>query len=283
MTDDILTPDAALILAKRLIEEDKPAAAMETYRGILAEYPRHRKALKELKNLEKTIPSQSNGGNLQADMEKLMQLYTTKKLDQAMTHAKHLCRRYPDQPMPFNILGVIHASRGNNDEAVQNYAQALSIAPEYLDAHNNLGAALHALGNHEAAIRCYQKVISINPRDADAFFNQGNSFMSLGRYLQAVQCYQLSIEFRPLYAAAHYSLGTALKDLGQPEQALESFKNTVKIDPTLVNAHLRIGNLLREMNLYDAAIAALNAGLALNPDSQEIKHFLNEAQNHDDN
>ena len=107
--------------------------------------------------------------------------------------------------------------------------------------------------------------------------------MSLGRYLQAVQCYQLSIEFRPLYAAAHYSLGTALKDLGQPEQALESFKNTVKIDPTLVNAHLRIGNLLREMNLYDAAIAALNAGLALNPDSQEIKHFLNEAQNHDDN
>lgn len=313
MNDDTLTTDTAMMLAERQIEEGKPEAAIETYRGILAKYPKHQKALKGLKYLEKTIPGQSNGANFQADMEKLMELYTSQKLDQAMTQAKTLCKRCPDQPMPFNIMGVIQAYRGNNDEAVQNYVQALAIAPEYLDAHNNLGAALHSLGKYEEAISSYQKATRINPRDADAFFNTGNSFMSLGRPLQAIECYKTAVAIRPLHVAAHYSLGTAFKDLGQLKPSLESYNNAASIDPKFVDAHMRIGDVLRELNMYDGAIASyinaikvqadhvdahkslgttllqvnrreeataiLNAGLTLRPDSQEMKHFLNAARN----
>ena len=85
-----------------------------------------------------------------------------------MLQAKRLCEMYPEQPMPYNVMGVLLAQREDHEAAVDNYRQALDLEPEYVDALNNLGSSLHNLGNYQEAIDCYRKVIQLAGQDADA-------------------------------------------------------------------------------------------------------------------
>ena len=49
------------------------------------------------------------------------------------------------------------------EAAIENYKQALSIRPDYVEAHNNIGEALEQQGKLAAAIECYGRSLRINP------------------------------------------------------------------------------------------------------------------------
>ena len=55
-------------------------------------------------------------------------------------------------------LGVAYVDQDSLKEAIQAYKTALTLKPDYADAHNNLGDAYKDLGRLEEAIREYQIV-----------------------------------------------------------------------------------------------------------------------------
>jgi tetratricopeptide (TPR) repeat protein len=313
MVKESLTPDQAMAAAKQLVKQGNPAAAITLYQQILAKAPQHKKAKKELRALQRSVSGTGSQPSLQDEMARLMQFYNAGRLDQALTQAKRLCHLYPDQPVPYNIAGVILATRGENEAAITGYQQALSIEPGYIDVSNNLGSALHSLGRYEEALACYKNTIHLNPSDADAYYNMGNSLKALERLTEAATSYQKSINIRPLYAPAHVGLGNALKEQNKPNQAVASYRNAIDIDPKLIDAYVNIGSVLHMKRLYVPAIAwykdaiklhpghlRAQLGLALNlmetgkreealatcqkcleqdPDSREARHLLNIAEN----
>ena len=54
-------------------------------------------------------------------------------------------------------MGNVLQEFGKLDEAVASYNKALSIKPDYADAHSNLGTALGELGKLDEAVASYKQ------------------------------------------------------------------------------------------------------------------------------
>ena len=73
------------------------------------------------------------------------------RLPQAETIYQQILQSNPNQPVALHLLGVIAHQVGKNDTAVDLITKAISIKPDYVEAHNNLGAVLQKLGKLEEA------------------------------------------------------------------------------------------------------------------------------------
>ena len=62
----------------------------------------------------------------------------------------------------LHFLGVLHHQRGQRDAAVASIEQAIGLAPDDADAHNNLGNVLE-LGRLELAFGAYRRVVELAP------------------------------------------------------------------------------------------------------------------------
>lgn len=69
--------------------------------------------------------------------------------------------------------GLAASKRGNYDEAIGHYYQAIAKEPANFMAHNNLGVAYYKKGEKETAKEHVKKSIEINPNYADAYYNMG--------------------------------------------------------------------------------------------------------------
>ena len=72
----------------------------------------------------------------------------------------------------YNIRGTRYANLGQLDTAISYYEKALSIKPNYAEAHYNLGYTLQRLGQLDAAVRSYKKAVAIKPEYAEAHTNK---------------------------------------------------------------------------------------------------------------
>jgi tetratricopeptide (TPR) repeat protein len=69
--------------------------------------------------------------------------------------------------------GLAASKRGNYDEAIGHYYQAIAKEPANFMAHNNLGVAYYKKGEIVGAKEHLMKSIEINPKYADAYYNMG--------------------------------------------------------------------------------------------------------------
>ena len=270
--------DETLETARQLAKTGNIPAAAQMLQAALASSPKNKKIKNALRALQKQVIAQNLDGNLKVDMAKLMQLYSAGKMDHALTQAKHLCHLYPDQPVPFNVMGVIHAGRYEYTSAVDCYEKALAIAPQFVDAINNLGSALHKLQRPEEAVQRFAQVIKLQPRDADAYYNLGNVLLSNDQPEEAIVHFQQAIEFRPLYPPAHYQLGNALRLSGEENHAITSYRNAISMSPKLIDAHINIGEILYNQKDYASAIECFLDALDIQPDHPGIRRKLGLSQ-----
>ena len=59
------------------------------------------------------------------------------------------------------------------DAALQEYAEAIKVNPNFSEAYYNLGLVLHRQGEKEAAITAYRQSLVINPTSVAALYNLG--------------------------------------------------------------------------------------------------------------
>ena len=62
--------------------------------------------------------------------------------------------------------------KGELDAAIEQFTQALSIKPDFAEAHYNLGVALQEKDDFNAAIGSYEKACVINPSYIKAYLKR---------------------------------------------------------------------------------------------------------------
>ena len=72
----------------------------------------------------------------------------------------------------YNIKGKRYAKSGELETSISFYEKAISIKPEYVDAHYNLGSVNHKLGRLDSAVTSYKKVVAISPNYAKTHNNK---------------------------------------------------------------------------------------------------------------
>ena len=134
----------------------------------------------------------------------------------------------------YNIRGTKYANLGQLDTAISYYEKALSIKPDYAEAHYNLGFSLHRLGQLDAAVRSYKKVVAIKPDYAEAHNNKILSviyFFTNGQIPDAIDTLEALIKDNPNDALLFNMIGGCYASLGQPDMAVKNYEQALAIKP----------------------------------------------------
>jgi len=122
------------------------------------------------------------------------------------------------------MYAVDLVEKGETQQAVDQYREALRINPQLLPAWNNLGNLLNDLGQQEDAIQCYKTALSIDAHYAKAHANLARLLAARGDLAGAARHYQDAVEADPTYLKAQVNLLKILVLLERFGKALTWFR-----------------------------------------------------------
>src|SRR5262249_313640 len=89
------------------------------------------------------------------------------------------------------------ARKGQSDEAMVHYQQAITLEPNYADAYYNRGNLLFAKGQIDDAIADWERTLQLQPNDVDANTCLGNALLRKGSLNEAIAHYETALALAP--------------------------------------------------------------------------------------
>jgi len=175
----------------------------------------------------------------------------------------------------FNA-GKEHFKTNNLEKAIACYQEALTLAPDYIPAYNQLGNTWQLLGLTEEAIACYQKVLALNPNLAAAHCNLGSIWQIQGNTQDAITAYQQAIALKPDFILAYQNLAGLYSNEGQFAEAVAMIQQALAHQPSQIQGaqlHLQLGDIYRQWGDAEAAIKAYRE--AIRWDGQSASAYQN--------
>ncbi len=112
----------------------------------------HRGAFDKVNSYLTSNPKDPNGWLLYG-----ISLINQNKLDEAADVFSRLIQLYPESPEPYNNLAVVHARKGENEEAVKVLLQAFETHPSYAQVQTNLKSIYATL-----ATQAYNRALNLD-------------------------------------------------------------------------------------------------------------------------
>ncbi len=189
------------------------------------------------------------------------------RLAQAEELYRQILEVSPEHQDALHLLGRLALDRGDAQTAIELITRSIKGNPDP-DCFFNLARAHQALHNTDDAIACYQKALSIKPDFAEAHNNLGNEYKDQGKIEEAIACYQQALAIEPDFAEAHCNLGNALRARGDLDRAVSSYHQALSFNPDYPEAINGLGTVLDDRCDVDGAITCFLQALAIKDDNQ---------------
>ena len=176
-----------------------------------------------------------------------------------------------------NNLANILKERGQLDQAVGHYRQALLLKPGSAQIHLNLADAHQARGESAAALRHYRRALKAEPDRVETYLKLGNALLGQNASAEAIEHYRQALRLAPNLALAHSNLGAALAIQRQDAEAIEHYRRALQLKPDFAEAHNNLGRLLALQGQFTAAIEHYRRALQLKPTYRQARANLAEA------
>ena len=156
------------------------------------------------------------------------------------------------------------------DEAIRLLKRAVELAPQFMEAMNNLGTIYFQKGEFAVAENYFRQALAIEPEAFEPMVNLGGVLLATGSAHEAIEFNQRAQELRPLDALANAQLGLGYFRLGEFGPALEYLERTKELDPAhFSNPQLTIARIHLRRSQREAALRELEDFLERHPDSRE--------------
>jgi Flp pilus assembly protein TadD len=168
-------------------------------------------------------------------------------------------------------------TRGSDPRALIQEAMArhnLEKNPEDFEAQYNLAALLQMRGQLNESISHFFQAVRIRPGDAIANNALGAALLASGRVGESIPHLDAALKARPDYFDAHYNLGNALASQGDFGQALAHFRTAVRLNPEDSSAEANLGSALAETGNRTEARLHFQRALKLNPENELARENL---------
>lgn len=128
-------------------------------------------------------------------------------------------------------LGLSHAGQGDYRDAIRSWKRSLDFSPFRREALYNIGLAYEELGNNERAVDYYADARRVDPTYLSALEGLFRLHIQEGAYLEAVNVLKDWIKITPHDAGLHRIIGHCYRKEGMNDEALEHLKKAVELDP----------------------------------------------------
>jgi len=163
------------------------------------------------------LPKQAPGSNPRAQIQEAM--------------ARHNLDKNPDDFEAHYNLAALLQTRGQANESITHFSQAVRIRPDDATASNALGAALLASGRVAEAIPHLTAALKARPEYFDAHYNLGNALASQGDFTAALVHFRSAVRLNPEDSGAEANLGSALAETGNRGEARLHYQRALKLNP----------------------------------------------------
>jgi eukaryotic-like serine/threonine-protein kinase len=162
------------------------------------------------------------------------------------------------------------------EQALANCRTAIALDARLPAAHVTLGLLNATLGKNDIALEEFHKALDINPRDASALTGMARVYESTGKIADAEANYKHAIALRPDYWESYSALGDFYDRQKRVQDSIAQYREVIKLTPDNTSAYNDLG--VAYMELSDsksdaAAEAAFQKSIQLAPNYQAFANL----------
>lgn len=161
----------------------------------------------------------------------------------------------------------LHASQaGQHEKAAEFYAEAVSLAPGYVEAWNNLGNEYRMLKRWQKAEQALGRALALEPQSALVRLNLGMLYLGQGKMERARHSLEAAINKDPRQATAHFLLGMIAYQRQEMDPAAREFRRALELDPQAApQAKVYLASILAWQGRFSEAVRELEEFLQDHP------------------
>jgi Flp pilus assembly protein TadD len=91
--------------------------------------------------------------------------------------------------------GLLQAGEGRDAKAAEAFRRALSVKPDWAEAHSLLGSALARSGNYAEAEQELRKAVTLKPDYAEGWYYLGQFYQERGKAKEAEDAFRKAKQF----------------------------------------------------------------------------------------
>jgi tetratricopeptide (TPR) repeat protein len=190
-------------------------------------------------------------------------------------------QKFPRKAVKEFDRGVHSDQERKTDDAIRHYEKAVSLAPGFYPARNNLGSDYLGKSDFVEARKQFEEAIRLNKDDSQAYFNLGNVFTLTNQFADAETVLNQGLQKRPDSAFGYFLRGSLYSRTGKVSEAERDLRHALQLDSTMPQAYLQLVNLYLQQNRKADAISELENFLHAFPEgsfSPKAKEVLKRLQ-----
>ena len=165
--------------------------------------------------------------------EAQLQNYRRKKgndwLDWAQVSLTKAEARNPDSVPVCLLAGLLKQTRGEYDEAANDFNRAIELDPKSGEAYRRLAYLYQSMNRPGDALATYRKAIGVEPSYYRPYLDLASFYYMRAEYREAEAQYRTVLKVAPEYPAGHNGLGLALMEMGHYAQAETEFRAALRV------------------------------------------------------
>ena len=173
--------------------------------------------------------------------------------------------------------GITYRDQGDLRRAAVAYRHALSLRPDFWEAHSNLGVVLHDQGKLDEAVAEYRSAKRLKPEDASVRNNLGNTLCDKEDFDSAITEFKDLYRQSPEWEGGHNCLARAYMSKHDYPSAIRELQAAIAVNPAGAAEHRVLGQALLLSGRDQEALEVLRKAVTLNPESSLAHHYLGTA------
>ena len=193
------------------------------------------------------------------------------------------------RPIPANVpksarnffnKGVELAHSGESRKAIEQFKGAISQAPDFELAYNEMGVQYLKLGQPDKAAEAFSQAVKLAPDEFVARLNYGIALLNEKKFAEAQKQLRLALQKNSAAPTGHYYVALALLNQQEFEAAEAEFKISItNSNDRIAPAHKYLGGIYWRNKQYSRAADELTRYIGMDPkapDAGKIRDTIND-------
>ncbi|MEM6485452.1 MAG: tetratricopeptide repeat protein, partial [Pseudomonadota bacterium] len=189
--------------------------------------------------------------------------------EQAARVLEMAVREDPEHWKSHNNLALTYVDLGELAIAEAHFRESLSIEPQPA-IYNDLGFVLERQGLGREAMEQYRQAVEIAPDSATARFNLASALARRKSNAEAEQHFAASVATEPS-GAGYVGLGIVQWEQGKRSEAMQSMEQALELDPDNQQAFDQLGAMLVEVGRREEGRAMLTKAKEISEQRTSLK------------
>lgn len=192
---------------------------------------------------------------------------------EAIAHFNEALEFNPSHYEIYNYLGIAYNNWKKYPKAMSNFSRVLELAPDLLSVRYKVAVVLYNLRKYDEALEEMQHLVALNPKFADFHFHLGVVYAHQRQFEQAQKSFSRAIELNPQYLLAKIQLSLIMAAQGQYESSLGTLDQIIREKPTYPDLHFHAGLIRAAQKDWKGATDSIQKALEINK-NYASPHFI---------